>query len=388
MHGFGFAPVRVFADGHVLRNRPYQTRSGAVAARSLHHQPSSSRAKSKRCAWACSLDWPATCNLLSVEVETSDILDSMMRICIISNFEQEFSPQRALIFGIRMTTALSIEHAHKRNLKQSVKEFAGQAVATFAPQKAKQLFESPLSQPSGLYDKLIMAYLKRRAMLEKQEDFFERLHIDFWQGNGGAVFSNNCDHRFEDLFLAKQKEDFDRLRSIWESQQPQHIVEFGCNSGLLLQYMTTELSGVKTSTGIEINAEQVCKNQESSKFDSRIQFSNADGGEWLFENGKANSLFVSNGGVLEYFRRERLNEMLTHISSNLGPAIFFAVEPVADDHDWSKTTESIPFGEELSFSHNYTDLFESNGFQVVHQRSVEFDLWRMMATIAVAEGES
>ena len=287
-----------------------------------------------------------------------------------------------------MSTTLSIEHAYKKSLKQSVKELAGQTVAMFAPQKAKQLFESPLSQPSGLHDKLIMAYLKRQAIIKNHEGFFERLHLDFWQGDGGAVFSNNCDHRFEDVFLAKQKEDFDCLRSIWESQQPQHIIEFGCNSGLLLQYMTTELKGVKTSTGIEINAEQVRKNQESSNFDSRIQFSDSDGGEWLFKNGKANSLFVSNGGVLEYFRRERLNEMLTHISSNLGPAIFFAVEPIADDHDWSKTTESIPFGEELSFSHNYTDLFESNGFQVVHQRAVEFDSWKMMATIAVTEGES
>ena len=285
-----------------------------------------------------------------------------------------------------MNTTLSIETAQKRSLKQSVKELAGQAVAMLAPQKAKQLFESPQSQPSGIQDKLIMAFLKRRAMLEKQEDFFERLHIDFWQGDGGAVFSKNCDHRFEDLFLSKQKEDFDQLRAIWESQQPQHIVEFGCNSGLLLQYMTTELGGAKTSTGIEINAEQVRQNQESSEFDSRIEFLNADGGEWLLKNGKANSLFVSNGGVLEYFRRERLDEMLTHISSKLGPAVFFAVERIANDHDWSKTTDSTPFGEELSFSHNYTDLFESNGFQVIHQRPVEFDSWKMMATIAVTEG--
>ncbi len=285
-----------------------------------------------------------------------------------------------------MNTTLSIETAQKRSLKQSVKELAGQAVAMLAPQKAKQLFESPESQPSGIQDKLIMAHLKRRAMLNKQEDFFERLHIDFWQGDGGAAFSKNCDHRFEDLFLAKQREDFDQLRAIWASQRPQHIVEFGCNSGLLLQYMTTELGGAKTSTGIEINAEQVRQNQESSEFDSRIEFLNADGGEWLFANGKPNSLFVSNGGVLEYFRRERLDEMLTHISRNLGPAVFFAVEPVANDHDWSKTSDSIPFGEELSFSHNYTDLFESNGFQVVHQRPVEFDSWKMMATIAVTEG--
>lgn len=280
---------------------------------------------------------------------------------------------------------LSIEIAEKRTLKQSVKELAGQAVALLATKRTKELFDSPASQPAGIQDKLIMAHLKRRAFRQNQADFFERLHIDFWQGEGGTIFSKNCDHRFEDLFLSKQKLDFDQLRQVWNEKQPKHIVEFGCNSGLLLQYMTTELGGVESSTGIEINAEQVRQNQESSEFDSRINFCNADGGKWLFENGVANSLFVSNGGVLEYFRRERLNEMLTHISNNLGPAIFFAVEPVAGDHDWSKTTESIPFGEELSFSHNYTDLFESNGFKIVHQRAVEFDSWKMMATIAVTE---
>ena len=281
-----------------------------------------------------------------------------------------------------MNTTLSIENAQKRDLKQSVKELMGQTVAMLATKRTQELFESPVSQPSGFQDKLIMAHLKRRAVVEKQEDFFERLHIDFWQGDGGAVFSKNCDHRFEDLFLAKQKQDFDRLRTIWEERQPKHIVEFGCNSGLLLQFMTSELAGVETSTGIEINAEQVQQNQKSSEFDPRINFVNADGGEWLSKNGKSNTLFVSNGGVLEYFRRERLDEMLTHISNNLGPATFFAVEPVASDHDWNETTESIAFGEELSFSHNYTDLFESNGFQVVHQRRVEFDSWTMVATIA------
>lgn len=280
---------------------------------------------------------------------------------------------------------LSIEIAEKRSLKQSVKELAGQTVALLATKRTKELFNSPASQPTGIQDKLIMAHLKRRAFRQNQADFFERLHTDFWQGEGGAVFSKNCEHRFEDLFLSKQKLDFEQLRKVWNQSQPKHIVEFGCNSGLLLQYMTTELARVHSSTGIEINAEQVRQNQESSEFDSRINFCNADGGQWLFKNGKANSLFVSNGGVLEYFRRERLDEMLTHISDNLGPAIFFAVEPVADDHDWSKTTESIPFGEELSFSHNYTDLFESNGFKIVHQRAVEFDSWKMMATIAVTE---
>ena len=301
---------------------------------------------------------------------------------IILGLEVGFSHHSFSNLGNLLNTPLSIETAHKRSLKQSVKELAGQAITMLTPQKTRALFESPLSQPSAIQDKLIMAYLKRRAITSKQESFFEKLHLDFWQGEGGESFSENCDHRFEDLFLAKQQPDFDKLRSVWESQRLNHIVEFGCNSGLLLQYMTTELAGVKSSTGIEINARQVRQNQESAEFDSRIEFSNADGGEWLLENGRVNSLFVTNGGVLEYFRRERLNEMLTHISSNLKPAVFFAVEPVANDHDWETTTESVPFGEELSFSHNYTDLFRSNGFEVLHQRAVQFDSWKMIATIA------
>ena len=281
-----------------------------------------------------------------------------------------------------MSSTLSIENAQSRSLKQSAKEFAGQAISRLFAQRSAELFDSPVSQPENLRDKLIMAHLKRRATDKNQQGFFERLHLDFWQGDGGAVFSDNCDHRFEDLFLAQQEAEIKALQQVWANRKPEHVVEFGCNSGLLLDYLTSNLPGVVSSTGIEINACQVKRNQQSESFDSRIAFECADGGQWLLENGKANTLFVSNGGVLEYFRRERLDQMLTHIRENLGPAVFFASEPIANDHEWDDTTESIPFGEELSFSHNYSDLFESNGFEIVHQRAVEFDSWKMMATIA------
>lgn len=281
-----------------------------------------------------------------------------------------------------MNASLSIEKAQNRTLKQAAKELSGQAFASLAPRRTKELFDFPVSHPRRFRDRQIMAFLKRRALVENQTGFFERLHADFWQGEGGVVFSKNCDHRFHDLFLAKQESDFKQLQSICKVRKPKQIVEFGCNSGLLLQFMTTELSGVESSTGIEINADQVKRNQASSKFDPRIKFVNADGGNWLMKHGDANTLFVTNGGVLEYFSRARLDAMLSHISNKLGPAVFFAVEPVASDHDWSRTTESIPFGDELSFSHNYTDLFESNGFEVVHQRAIEYSSWSVVATIA------
>lgn len=283
-----------------------------------------------------------------------------------------------------MTSLLSIDRAFQRNFGQSLKDAVGAAVSTIFQERADELFQSPTNSPTGFRDKAIMAWLKRRALKEDSTDFFERLHLDFWSAEGGSEYSSNCDHRFNDLFLKRQAEDFEALKETWSQFNLKQIVEFGCNSGLLLQYLTTNLEGVLSSTGIDINQTQIEANQSSSRFDSRIDFRCEDAAKWINENGLPATLFVTNGGVLEYFSRQRLDSMLSHISNDIKPAIFFASEPVAADHDWDATTESVPFGEELSFSHNYRDLFESNGFEVVHSRAVEFDQWKMIATIAVS----
>ena len=284
-----------------------------------------------------------------------------------------------------MTEILTIDTAHRHDLKQRVKIMLGQLAAKTAPRRTKQLMLAPLSAPRNLRDKSIMAFLKHQAQSEQREEFFEALHQDFWSGEGGNVFSENCDHRFEQMFLGQQLEDFEKLVEVCEMKRPSHITEFGCNSGLLLNHMVKRLPHVESAVGIDINAQQIQQNQNANHFDSRINFLTADGADWVLKNAAVNTLFVTNGGVMEYFRRSRLDQMLQHISSQLKPAIFFAIEPNAADHDLEKVNESIPFGEELSYSHNYKDLFESNGFNVVHQRSITFESWQMMATIAVTD---
>ncbi len=281
-----------------------------------------------------------------------------------------------------MNQPLSIEVAHRLDVKTRLKIVLGKIASFVFQRRCSQLSANPVSCPTGFVDKALMRYLKHRAVLIDDEQFFERLHHDFWKGAGGQVFSSKYDHRFEDLFLARQGEDFRALQNLWNQSSVDQIVEFGCNSGLVLNYLTQQLADVRTATGIEINQQQVDENLASEAFDPRINFECADAGGWLLEHGKANTLFVTNGGVMEYFRRERLNEMLQFISAELKPALFFSVEPFAADHDWSKNTDSIPFGVELSFSHNYQDLFESNGFEIVHQRPIIFEEWWLMATVA------
>lgn len=284
-----------------------------------------------------------------------------------------------------MKQPLTIEAAHQLNIKTQTKILLGKIASIAFHRRFSQLAANPVGRPTGFIDKALMRYLKQEAIRTDDVKFLDLLHKDYWQGSGGQLFSSKFEYRFEDLFLARQGEDFLALQNLWNQSGVNQIVEFGCNSGLLLQFLTQQLAGVRTATGIELNQHQVDENLASKTFDTRVNFACADAGEWLFDNGQSHTLFVTNGGVMEYFRRERLNQMLQFISDELKPAMFFSVEPFAADHNWSTATESIPFGEELSFSHNYKDLFLSNGFEIVHQRLITYKKWCMAAIVAISQ---
>lgn len=283
---------------------------------------------------------------------------------------------------------LSIQQVEKASPQNIVKDIIGRAAVTAMPARTRRLFRNPADNSDGFVDKAIMFYLRQRAVEENRNGFLSRLHKVFWSGDNGADYSGNCDHRFEDLFLGKQKDDFDRLTLIWDEMDCQDIVEIGTNSGLLLQYMTQNLRDVGKSVGIDINAIQIKRNQQSEMFDPRIEFICTDGQEWIMNNVRSGTLFVTNGGVLEYFQREKLDQMVSHIAAGSHPSIFYVSEPIAVDHDLKSNTSSIPFGKELSFSHNYRDLFEINGLEIVHQAEVLFEEWRMQVTIAITRPPS
>jgi len=280
---------------------------------------------------------------------------------------------------------LSIQQLEKTSPKAAFKEMLSRAAVAAMPGRTRQLYRNPADNTESFTDKAIMFHLRQRAVEENRTAFLSRFHRAFWSGNNGADFSGNCDHRFEDLFLNKQKEDFKVLQQVWNPTNCRDIVEIGTNSGLLLQHLTQNLTDVEQSVGIDINPTQIERNQQSDKFDPRINFVCTDGQEWIKNNVQAGTLFVTNGGVLEYFQREALNAMVSQIASNAHPSIFYVSEPIANDHDVENNTNSIPFGEELSFSHNYRDLFESNGLKVLHQRDVVFEEWKMQVTIAITQ---
>ncbi|MEM9367656.1 MAG: class I SAM-dependent methyltransferase [Planctomycetota bacterium] len=283
-----------------------------------------------------------------------------------------------------MGRLLSLQTAGSHSTKERAKILVGKTLATIFPRRAAELKASPTNHAARKHERIMMAFLRDQARRNNDARFFETLHQEFWQGEGGAVFSSNCDHRFEDLFLSRQQADFEKLQQVWSDGHYDRIVEIGCCSGLLLQFLTTQLPGVKSAIGIDLNEEQIRENQNQHGFDARIEFVCGDGFELAQSRGSRGTLYVTNGGVMEYIGRNQLDRMLSKLSHEIGDCLFFAVEPIAPDHDWSLNLDSMPFGEELSFSHNYTDAFDSNGFRVLHQRAFDYEQWRWMATLAVS----
>lgn len=268
-----------------------------------------------------------------------------------------------------MSDALRLAGRQRTDAKTKLKIWLGKISASLNSNRAIENYKHPNSN-SKLVDRLILSYLSDRSVSENRDKFFERLHSSFWSGNGGEVFSENCDHRFEDLFLAHQIPDFQQLEKLMESNPSiNRIVEIGTSSGLFLEYLVANLSQIESAIGLDINETQIRENLAKPK-SPKIDYFAGDAKKWISENLAADTLYVSNGGVLEYFTRSSLDQLLQMVG-RLPRVAFYTSEPVAIDHD-EKLQESIPFGNELSFSHNYHHLFMSNGFDVRYQRSTEY----------------
>ncbi|MEM7457235.1 MAG: class I SAM-dependent methyltransferase [Planctomycetota bacterium] len=276
-----------------------------------------------------------------------------------------------------------LNSGYRESLKANLKSVLGSSLARFNRVRTIGNYRRPSSE-SGRLDRLILHYLRKRCSLEERNGFLERLHAAFWQGDSSRAFYENCDKRFDTLFIARQRDDFLRLKEICEAQPRfKRLVEIGTGSGRLLEYLYSNIKGFKSAIGLDLNEDVIQTNRRRNDSPA-IEYVAGDAVKWVTNNVRPGTAYISNGGVLEYFSRATLNQMLTTLKR--APLLFYASEPVASDHH-EDDNRSHPFGDELSFSHNYRDIFLSNGYRIHHQSSTKFVAacsteYRMVTTIA------
>lgn len=203
-------------------------------------------------------------------------------------------------------------------------------------------------------NRLIRFAIARRMTTREPEQRLESIHREFWRSHSKDGWFSATDDRIEhrpahvDAILAQ-------LPELVSALGIRHVCEFGTGNGKFLQLLRERLGPELSYTGIDICVEQVEANRNVY---TGLEFVAADACEWLDQNIRDNTLYLTFGGVLEYFCHTSVRQMLASIatcSRNSLLALF--IEPIAAEHALESDPRSLSFGGEFSFSHNSTLFF-------------------------------
>ena len=274
----------------------------------------------------------------------------------------------------------SIAETQQKNTQMQVRDWLGKGASKLVSGREQDLLDFPKNHPDGYLDRIILFHLKQRAIAENDQNFLEGLHQNYWAELAHLDSFLENEKNFFEFVCAEQTQELEILNHL--AQSCEHVVDLGCGSGKMTEYVKNNFGPFQSVSGVDINMRRIL--EQAPPVDPEIRFFQADGLNWLEKSAQPHSLFLTNGGVLEGQSRASVNALLQLIQADSKPAVFFANEPIASDHNFTTCKDSVPFGDELTFSHNYTDVFESNGFKIAHQRSVVFNSWKILSTIAVA----
>ncbi|MGJ8593054.1 MAG: class I SAM-dependent methyltransferase [Aquaticitalea sp.] len=252
----------------------------------------------------------------------------------------------------------------------AIVETLGNLLVVLRPKKARELSESGLT--IVLKDSMsISERLMRRAILKKlehSEDYnsLAELHQNYWVHKGTDVFSQTV-NTYDNDFLPNWSFIFDIAENEILSG-PAHfdtLVEIGVGNGRVLDYLSSKFSTIDRFIGLDLSPAQIEINKQTYRSHKKLEFVTADALEWIKKNGNKQTIYVTSGGVLEYFTEAQLKELLNFLNS-LGKIIFIAIEPNDVKHDFKSGLNSQLYGHERSFSHNYPKLFKDAGFSLWH----------------------
>jgi SAM-dependent methyltransferase len=263
----------------------------------------------------------------------------------------------------------------------------GRALVSVFPEKASRLKAGDVPATPTRWDRLMLAGLVdthlRRGSLEE----LTALHDWVWAGDLALDFHARAESRFADVFLAHHSALVPALQSAIAETGGDYttVCELGCGSGLVLDHLSRELGGGREYIGLDMSPRQVELNER--RFNAPpLRFEAGEGLTWVLRNGRRGSIFLTYGGVLEYFPAKRLQALLSWISGALSPSLIAIVEPLADGHDADSHPDSRPFGAENTFSHPYPRAFAQAGLRILWRREVRVQEQRWLMLVAHAPG--
>lgn len=250
-----------------------------------------------------------------------------------------------------------------------VKGLAGRVLIPFSPKLARQILDDPFGGNPGHLGRLIRNGFYLQAVKDRDFHLTQRFLMNYWESPASRGFFGEFEHRFESLFLKYHAGIVDKLDQIsrsWSVPLPR-IVEIGVGDGRVLEYLESRLASFAGFHGIDVNKEQIAKNQVRFADHPKFTFSTDDAIGWLERNSATGTVIYTNGGVFEYLTRDQLLTMFAELARSSQPCAVAVTETIASDHDLEAEPESFHYGREFSISHNYPAILKEAGFQVCYQ---------------------
>lgn len=247
-----------------------------------------------------------------------------------------------------------------------LKMLAGRCALPFCRRRAREINADPFGRELGALDKLVRKGLYTRAFMSRNHTQLRRFLSNYWNRYADG-FHQAWKDRFERVFLKHDAEIIiSALEELTQHTHPQNLVEIGCGGGQVLAYLSDHLEGIQHFTGIDLSEERISENRRDFQHRPDLAFHAGDAVDWVQQHTKRHTVFLTNGGVLEYFLQSELQCILQHIATHGVPAAMMIIENIGSDHDLDREKDSLIYGREMSFSHNYPYLFEQAGFAIQH----------------------
>ena len=248
-------------------------------------------------------------------------------------------------------------------VKRLLRVFLGKLFSIFAAPRAQLIRQGKLSGYPGFVDRQIIAAWAHRCRRKNRPQDMSALQQWFWREQSGTAHHQATRDRFWAMWEAGHSQIFAMLISHVEAHPGTYntLVEIGCGEALLMPRLRERLPGLDRLIGLDLSPEQVERNSAANN-DPDTSFEAAEATSWALENAKPQTVYLTIGGVLEYFSQTELLALIKAITRT--PVAIALLEPVADDLDSATETESRPFGQERTFSHSYASLLESQGFEI------------------------
>ena len=231
--------------------------------------------------------------------------------------------------------------------------------------RARQLEKGKARRTWGAFDRILRNGLQAKAFHKGDHALHRAMFSQYWAHEADTV-DWVWQNRFNDEFLAYNVHLVDALEAYLEEGKYEHLYEIGCGHGQVVEYLANRLKSLSSFVGIDISEIQIEKNKKQYTH-PKLSFLAGDALSLIQQEAQSRSIFLTNGGIFEYFLQEEVETIFKHIANNLAPAIVGVIEPVGADHDLSNEFQSLIHGGELSFSHNYPYLMKQAGFRVVYQ---------------------